>query len=229
MLSGLLNKVKNIIVGRGSERSVKPSAHAHLPSAVRTHAALMDKIYEGLSGFGIPKEEEDKIRSCESAPTYGEILYESYLEILNYLNLGPEDVLCDLGSGVGKVVMQTALDSRVGKCVGIELSASRSASAGKALERLKTLEPHAASRCQFVEEDFLKADLAGVTAIYMCSTCYPLELMQQLVDKFLELKPGLRVISLKALPQNPRLEMVKQFSLKMTWSANSAVYVYELR
>lgn len=187
---------------------------------------VIAKIYEGLSGFGIPSEEEDKIRKCHSAPTYGEMVPPSVTEMIQVINITSDDVFYDFGSGVGKVAMQVALESPVKKSIGVELADSRFQQSRVALDRLKKSHPGVASRLEYRHLNFSAADISDATVLFMCSTCYPNELLNRLSQQFVSVGRGFRVISLKALPPHPNLRLDKTLHLKMTWSESSAVNFY---
>ena len=53
----------------------------------------------------------------------------------------------------------------------------------------------------FQKKIFFKANLDDATIIYMCSTCFPPELLEKLLIKFEKInRLGLRIITLKELP-----------------------------
>lgn len=51
--------------------------------------------------------------------------YEFIADFLHVLDLGPEDVLYDLGSGYGRIPLYAALTTNCGKCKGIEIVPER--------------------------------------------------------------------------------------------------------
>ena len=97
----------------------------------------MEELYKDLSGFGIAQDEYKTIRESGGAPTYGEITYESTETLFDILKLTTNDVIYDLGSGVGKFIIQAYLNTTVKKAVGVELSSTRIKRANEALYRLK--------------------------------------------------------------------------------------------
>jgi precorrin-6B methylase 2 len=193
---------------------------------------LLKEIYQDKSGFGIPTEETDMIRAQGGAPTYGEISYQAVDTLLKDLFITDEDVLYDLGSGVGKVVLQGYLSFPFKKVVGVELSKKRfdqSVEAKNLLKEKGLINPK--RPIVFVQEDFADSNLDDATVVYMGSTCYSSELMDTLVKKLAKLKKGLRVISLKSLPDSEKhnFALVKEYRLPMSWSKSSPVHVYELK
>jgi hypothetical protein len=82
----------------------------------------------------------------------------------------------------------------------------------------------------FKTENITTTDLSDATIIYMASTCFSPELMQQLLERFREIKAnGLRIITLQKLPPSDDFSIAKQYTLPMTWSETTPVYVYKAR
>lgn len=191
---------------------------------------LIKNIYQENSGFVIPLEEDQRIRNAGGEPTYGEITYEGVNEILKRFKLNKKDCFYDLGCGIGKMVMQVYLTTPVKKSVGIELSKSRIETASKAKAQLNEKNKIKKNReLVFEENDLLKANIDDATAIYIASLCFSDDLMQKLADKFSKLKKGLRVASLRTLPNTENyFELKETAHLSMTWSSSCPVYFYEL-
>ncbi len=185
---------------------------------------LLDAIFSGANGFLIPQEEKNSISHRGGAPTYGEIKYPSLDAILHDLNVDENDVFYDLGSGVGKTVMQAHLNYPFQKTVGVELAPTRHKQAEAVADKLRN------RMLEFRQEDMLTTDLSDATVIYMCSTCFSDDLMGKLLDRFTKLKPGLVVITLKELPDRAKsvgFDLIKKYTLPMSWSAGNSVYVYK--
>jgi len=193
---------------------------------------LLNELYKDKSGFGIPSEETELIRTKGGAPTYGEISYKAVDTVLNDLFITEEDVLYDLGSGVGKMVLQSYLSFPFKKMVGIELSTKRFAHSVAAKDLLEEKGLMNSQRAiLFLQEDFTESDLDDATVVYLGSTCYSLDLMNRLVKKLSKLKKGLRVITLKKFsdPEEYNFVLAKEYRLPMSWSKSSPVHVYELK
>lgn len=133
--------------------------------------------------------------SCESIPgkkTDPDVMFVTtphkvVKEMLKLAEVKKDDVVYDLGSGDGRVVIAAARDFGA-KGVGVELD--------KALVAESTTnarEAGVAERVKFFEEDFFVADLNNATVV----TVYLLpELNTRLIPKFLkELRPGSRIVS----------------------------------
>lgn len=191
---------------------------------------LIDRLYTDISGFAIDGNESSDIIKQGGAPTYGEITYDSLKALLDDLKLTHEDVFYDLGSGVGKVVIQVFLDTPVKKSVGIELSPTRYGHAQGIKNHLKNQNLIANGRSlEFHNKDIAQAPIDDATVAYLCSTCFSDDLMKKLTDKFGQLQKGARVITLKPLPEHAKLALVKTYHLPMTWASGVSVYVYEVQ
>lgn len=191
---------------------------------------ILQRYYSGVTGFGIARDDEEHVIKHGGAPTYGEMTIEGTQKLLDYLKPQKTDVFVDAGSGVGKLVSQVFFTTDVSKCVGIELSKERHA---KAVQVKKNLEKDSlvpqGRLLEFHNTDILTADLNDVTIFFMCSTCFSPELMQKITAKLAGLKPGLRVVTLKHLPDNEECFVLRNtLQLPMTWSASTPVYIYEL-
>jgi SAM-dependent methyltransferase len=209
---------------------------------------IIDDMYVDVSGYRIPEEEKGSIRKEGGDPTYGEILYESVEFLLDVLKLTPDDVFYDLGCGVGKMVVQVYLTSPAKKSVGIELSDTRCACAQKIIKPItglyevcakaendirkkldkKAVKVSGKKTVKILKQNMLEADISDATAIFICATCFSEELMQQLADKLAGLEEGLRIITLKQFPAHADLKLKETFTLPMTWSKTTPVYMYVL-
>lgn len=190
---------------------------------------IMNRIYKDISGFKIPKNDEQIVRKSKGSPVYGEINHQSMNKLLSSLKVGPKDVLFDLGSGVGKVVLYAALFTKIKKAVGIELSKTRHQEALLALDNAKLWANDIRSRCQLVNANLMDVDLSSATIIYTCSTAFSLSFMKDIVKRLALLKQPFRLVSLQDLPDDKHFHLVDKLNLDMSWIRNTPVYIYERR
>jgi len=133
--------------------------------------------------------------SCDSIPgkkTIPDVVFATtphkvVKEMLKLAEVNKYDVVYDLGSGDGRIVIAAARDFG-GRGVGVELDKELVAESVK-----NAKEAGVAERVKFLEEDFFTVDLheATVVALYLLP-----EMNARLMPKFLkELKPGSKVIS----------------------------------
>ena len=73
------------------------------------------------------------IRLLNSSSTYGEITTKGFRELAKRIELYSGDCFLDMGSGVGRVVVQAALEFGCRSSLGVELSMTRHERAQQAL------------------------------------------------------------------------------------------------
>lgn len=210
---------------------------------------IMADAFKDNENHTISQEERAGITAAGGgSPVYGEILYESVLFLLDYLQLTEEDAFYDLGSGLGKLVFQVYLMTPVHKAIGIELSESRCERSQKIMENGSKIfnscfifenqmrkrfgkEPFpkvSGKKFELKQGNMLEADIEDATVIFTCSTCFSDDCMRNLTNRLAELKDGLRVLTLHHLSEHKNFHLVKTFYLPMTWSKNIPIYLYIL-
>ena len=116
--------------------------------------------------------------------------------MLDLAAVAPGDVVYDLGSGEGEIVIEAARRFGV-RAVGVELDAARVGNAEK-----NAVAAGVADRVRFVEGDLFETDIGEATVVTLY--LFP-ELMRRLRPKLLrELRPGTRIVAHDfALPDWP--------------------------
>ena len=187
-------------------------------------------LYKEIDGYlQLGAAEEKRIRSSQSSSVYGEITPAAAEKLIEYMQLGPRDVFYDLGSGVGKLLIHTAMLCRPKRIVGLELSRSRHNMAKTALERAIKEKLLKTKNIEFVCADILKRNLSDATVVYTCSTAFPERFFNKLVKKISTLKAGTRFISLTEVDKLPKeLSLIETLRLDMTWKRKSPVYIYQI-
>ena len=107
--------------------------------------------------------------------------------MLELAEVAPDDVVYDLGSGEGEIVIEAARRYGV-RAVGVELDHERIENAEK-----NAVAAGVTDRVRFVERDLFEVDIreATVVTLYL----FP-KLMQRLLPKLLrELRPGTRIVA----------------------------------
>ncbi len=140
-------------------------------------------------GQGVVTEpvESVEVRQADLDVPYVPTPYAVVDEMLRLANLGKDDVLYDLGSGDGRIVI-TAAKQYGARGVGIDLDPRRIAESEANARRAGV-----AGRVRFIQGDLFKADLSQASAV----TLYLLSSVnERLRPKLLkELRPGTPVIS----------------------------------
>jgi hypothetical protein len=107
-------------------------------------------------------------------------------KMLKIANVGPSDLLYDLGAGDGKIAIAAARDFGA-RAVGIEFNPDMAALGQRNAERAGV-----ANKVKIIQGDIFKEDFSKATVV----TLYLLpELNQQLRPTILKMKPGTRVVS----------------------------------
>ncbi|HET6756240.1 MAG TPA: class I SAM-dependent methyltransferase [Burkholderiales bacterium] len=108
-------------------------------------------------------------------------------KMLDLAEVGPNDVVYDLGSGDGRIVI-TAAKERGARGIGVDIDPER---IKEARENAKTA--GVTDRVEFVEGDLFEMDLSDATVVtlYLLSTIN-MKLRPKLLS---ELKPGTRIVS----------------------------------
>jgi H3 lysine-79-specific histone-lysine N-methyltransferase len=148
--------------------------------------------------------------------TYGELLHKFVSKILQETNLTSDQVFVDLGSGVGNVVLQAALE--VGcESWGCEVM-------GPACDLAEAQEKEFAVRCRlwgikpgkvrlergdFRENTAIKEAMRRADVILVNNEVFGSDLNQNLIDMFLDLKDGCKIVSLKSFVP-PGYKMTKR-------------------
>jgi len=187
------------------------------------------RLFRDVWAYEIPKADERRIRASSGSPLYGEITPASVDRLLSHLGVGEDDVLYDLGSGVGKMVIQAAMTVPLRACVGVELSKMRHEAAVQALAQARKEGLVLARRCELRNEDLLETGLSDATVVYTCSTGFSLRFMRSLTKKLSRLRKGLVFVTTQWLFTRHGFEEVDCLRLDMTWKRRSDVHIYRLR
>ena len=168
------------------------------------------------------------MRRAGSSPTYGEITPTAVARLVESLDPGPDDVFYDLGSGLGKVVLQVAMTRRLARCVGLELAPARHRVAVEVLGQAREEGLLRTEDVRLREQDILRARMPDATLVYCCSTAFPDPFMMAIARKLARREEGLRLATLLDLDENPWFSLEQVLRLDMTWRRRSKVHVYRL-
>lgn len=149
--------------------------------------------------------------------TYGELLPPFVHNIFHQTHLSSDMVFVDLGSGVGNVVLQSALQTGA-ESWGIEIMdtpaefATSQASELRARAKLWNLSlgPINLHHGDFLESSAIDSVLRRADVVLVNNKVFPQKLNENLLNKFLDLKQGCKVVSLESFgcggPQGVRNE-----------------------
>jgi hypothetical protein len=190
--------------------------------------AVLRRLYRYDHGYDLDAADEARVLATQSSPTYGEIMPTATDQLVEHLRMRSDDVFYDLGSGVGKVVLQVAMRAKIRRCVGLELVRSRHRIARRMLEEVRGMGLLRARECELRCADFMRAPMGDATVVYTCSTAFSTPFMDQLAARLAQLTTGMRWVSTQDVDENPWWVLEDVLRLDMSWRRRSHVYVYRL-
>lgn len=160
--------------------------------------------------------------------TYGEILPEGMQKLLQVADLTERDRFIDLGSGLGKIVFQTFLNTAVQAAIGIELNAKLYQQALLAKENIAAEAGlvNARRKLEFINGDFLTQSFQEATVALLASPCFGPALLNTLGRRLDETSTIRAVMSLRPLPALRRLKFKKIIRIECSWDT-ALCYVYQ--
>lgn len=162
------------------------------------------------------------------AKTYGEILYPSIDKLLSILTLTNDDVFMDLGSGLGKLVLQVFLNSPVQEACGIEIIPELHHHALQAAQSMQNDLPEfyvGGRKLTFLLGDFFEIPLHPATVVLICSPCFSQDMLLAL-GRIINHTPSIHtVLTLRPLATLQRLAFKKTLRVECSWDT-ALCYVY---
>lgn len=184
----------------------------------------LNYLYHNIQGHGVNDRQDKNV-----SETYGEILYESVDKLLSDIPLSDQDVFFDLGSGLGKIVIQVFLTSPVKEACGIEIIPELYAQSLMAAEKVQHELPgfyEKERKLTFLLGSFLDLPLTKATVILMGSLCFSPKLLGA-VGEILDGLPHLHsVFSLRPIHTLKRLSLKKIIRIQCSWDV-ALCYVYQ--
>ncbi|OCK93100.1 DOT1-domain-containing protein [Cenococcum geophilum 1.58] len=150
-------------------------------------------------------------RVKDKGQTYGELLPTFVHTVFQQTHLNSKSVFVDLGSGVGNVVLQAALQTGA-ESWGIEIMQNPCEFANAQAEELKararlwglSMGPVNLLTGDFLESPEIDRILQLADVILVNNKVFPQHLNVHLLDKFLDLKEGAKVVSLESFTPGSR-------------------------
>lgn len=134
------------------------------------HLPTLQKIYQDIDGFALSRQARLNYDVLDYI--YGEINFLSFIALLSLAKPNQHTVFYDLGCGVGKAVIASALVFPMQKSVGVEILPELYNSSCQALELLMQFESAttAAGKVHFILGDFLKVNLDEANFVFVNSS-----------------------------------------------------------
>lgn len=180
---------------------------------------------------GVQRSKADNLANNPIYETYGEVLYPSVDKLLRAITLTEKDIFIDLGSGMGKIVIQFFLKSMVKAAYGIELKPDLHQLALNAAARLQCDLPEfyiGGRQLTFLSGSFLETPFTTATVALINPACFPQSLLNKL-GTILEDTPSIHtVLSLRPISTLRRLVFMKVIRIECSWDS-ALCYVYGSR
>lgn len=187
--------------------------------------ALLEGVYDerdtarcGVGDFtaGLPQQDIQRMQHLSStqgsfAWTYGELTFDGAAQLKELLDVSACDVFYDLGSGLGRLILQAHLQWGVARSVGVELSGDRHQKAVTAAQRLSAqgcLDP--SRRINLINDNLLACDVSDATCVYLACTCWDSDFMTQVLALLESGAPRLRYLICTE-------ELERKFWLRPAW------------
>ncbi|GAU98496.1 hypothetical protein RvY_09634 [Ramazzottius varieornatus] len=191
----------------------------------------------------------DKLNDYEawSSETYGETTFEFANEVIGKLNIGEDDVFLDLGSGVGKVVLQAAAMCCCKKAYGIEIVNTRGGFAkgmGKEFRSVMNWMGKKHGDFKLITGDFLDhVNVIRESSIIFCNNfAFEVQLDLKLKNIFADLPEKVKILVSKSLTDekfritektvsdpSAVLPVRATFNGKMSWTGRDVTfYLHEI-
>ena len=168
--------------------------------------------------FSISYDERQRCKFANKDFTYGEIDYNTFIDLMNRAGAKEGEVFYDLGCGAGKAVVVSALAYPLSKVRGVELLEGLYKLSKGVCEKMKSLPGYnAKSDVDIVNDDFLNVDFSDADIVYISSTCFSEDTMEKLEKKFLNLKSGSRIIMLTKDLNSSDFDLKYKELCKMGW------------
>jgi len=184
---------------------------------------IFDKLYEDVNGHSISIQGRDNHQYESKSFVYGEIMSESFYDILSHIHPNPSQIFYDFGSGTGKAVMLGHLLFGFTKSKGIEFVDSLYDTSIHIMNRyeqeirpLQADNPISGS-IEFTLGSVLDFNTDDADIVFMNSTCFQEDLMDAIDEKLKTLKPGSHIITLSKSLKSPEYNQDSHQRYDFSW------------
>jgi hypothetical protein len=194
-----------------------------------TPARAIRRLARDIDGFDADGVAPDGTRLKRARlHTYGELTPTGVSQLIAATRLSPNDRFFDLGSGVGKVVVQVAMQVPGARCTGIELDSERHRGAQRLLRAALAEGLVAKRQVTLRHASMLEAKLTGATILFANSTCFPAPLLALLAERVAGLAPPLIFVSLQPLARKQArlFEPARTLRCATSWDRANEMHVY---
>jgi hypothetical protein len=167
-------------------------------------------------------------KSAMIPETNGEILFESLDKLLHTLMLTDQDVLVDLGSGYGKLVVQAFLSTPIKEAVGIEIQPSLHGLALAVAEQVQQDLPDfylPYRKLTFLQGSFFDIPFTMASVALINATCFSQSMLLRLGEVINAVPSIHTVLATRPIPSLQRLVFKKSIRVECSWDS-AQCYIY---
>ena len=196
---------------------------------------IFNFLYSEVNGYEVSNKARRNENLDENGFLYGELPFQTFVKIIESIKPKLGGTFIDLGSGTGRIVMQSYLMNHFDKVIGIEFLQGLHNKACEIKSIFdKTVQPQVAKFLQnksieFINGDILEYDYRDADFIFMN---HPLKSenggYKILEAKFKsELKKGTKIATIIRPIEEQSFQMIDKRSLEFSWGKSTA-YFYEV-
>lgn len=192
-----------------------------------------NQLYSDIDGYEVSNSARASARITEGL-LYGEIPFATWKSIVMRANPKHDAIFFDLGSGTGRVVMQSHLLFNFKKSIGIELLPGLHDQACEVTDKfVEEIEPLIRNELgdrelHLFNESFFDVDLSEANLILLNHPIKDRDLFLKLEQKFLnELKPGTKIITIIRALANPKFKQLGSEKYTFSWG-ESTTHFFEV-
>lgn len=197
---------------------------------------LFNFLYSDINGYSLSHKAREAHDDKEIIKEllYGEVPFAVWREIVEKTNPKKDGVFFDLGSGTGRVVMESHIVFDFKKSIGVELLKGLHDKACEVKDKFdKFVKPKILNQLkdrelQFVNANIFAVDLREADLIFMNHPFKDRELFEKLEEKFLkELKPQTKIVTTIRSLNNRTFKDLGSKKYEFSWG-ESTIYFHEV-
>lgn len=190
-------------------------------------STLFSTLYTGINGFKASTDHRTRLNEQNENYTYGEILFDSFSQILQAAQPLPNDIFYDLGCGTGKAVVATALLYHDINARGVEILPPLYTICESVKEKYRQLpNNHSTSSVDFFHADFFEYDFSDGNIVFINATSINQKTWNALSNKLHLLPKGARIILSTKSIDDSRFKLIHSGLYLMSWG-HSAIRIYK--
>jgi precorrin-6B methylase 2 len=196
---------------------------------------LFNHLYGNINGYSVSNAARAKFSHDTEKLLYGEMPFVTWAEIVDHVKPKKDGVFFDLGSGTGRVVVESHLLFDFKKCTGVELLEGLHNKACEVKQQFEKvikpqIENHLSGReLTFLNNDIFTTDLHEADLVLMNHPFKDGEVFMQLEEKFLkELKSGTKIVTIIRALKSEGFKNMGSQTYKFSWG-DSTAHFFEVR